>query len=99
MIVQIRELTPVTLTRKRGIDAYRRLLDILNQERAIEIDLSEPIMLSMSFLDELVWRLAQAGHLRKVVFVAQTASVRRKLGNISYERGVNIHFKKEAGEG
>jgi hypothetical protein len=96
MKIEITELTPITLTRKRGIDAYRSLLRLLDREETVDIGLDVAIMMSMSFLDELIWRLAEAGFLKRIAFVTRKSAMRRKLGSIAHARDVNIYFRKSA---
>jgi|GEM_PF-1424459 len=90
----ILELTPITLTRRRGLDAFRALLVHLEREKDIDIELDEAVMLSMSFLDELIWRLAEANLLTRVAFVTRNAATRRKLGNIASERDVDVYVRR-----
>jgi hypothetical protein len=94
----ISELTPITLTRKRGLDAFRALLVHLEHEKNVDIDLDDAIMMSMSFLDELIWRLAEANLLSRVAFVTRKAGTRRKLGNVAFERNVDVYSRSSVND-
>jgi hypothetical protein len=91
MLITLKDLVPVTLTRKRGEEAYNALQRYLGHH-SIDIDLDGSPMLSSSFLDEFIV-LAESNRLRQVAFVTRQATILRKLGIIAHERDLTLYSK------
>ena len=92
--IDVKELSPVTLTRRRGAEAFGSLQARLGQQdRGVGIDLDSTEMLSASFLDELILRLAEHDLLKKVAFVTREPQTIRKLGIISHERKLTVFLR------
>ena len=64
----------------------------------MDIDLNGPQMLSMSFLDGFIDKLAESQLLPKITFVTKEAVTLRKLGVISYERKLVLFWKESPGD-
>lgn len=69
--IDIHNLSPVTITRQRGREAFGKLIALAPGDKHTEIDLSTAELISTSFLDELLLRLSKQGgwSLDRVVFV------------------------------
>jgi hypothetical protein len=94
MKISVKLLAPVTLTRKRGAEAFEALHRYLKSNTDVNIDLDATEMLSLSFLDELVVRLSDADLLRKAAFVTQDPATMRKLGIIAQERNLTLYRRR-----
>jgi len=95
MLITVKDLVPVTLTRKRGEEAFNALRARLDHQN-VDVDLDGSLMLSSSFLDELILKLAKSNLLRRVAFVTRQATTRHKLGIIAHERNLTL-YSKESG--
>jgi hypothetical protein len=71
MIVTIKQLAPTPLTRLRGEEAFWALEPRLRTGSHVDIDLSGTPVLSMSFLDGLIDKLAASNLVSKVTFVSE----------------------------
>ena len=89
MRVKIQDLSPVCVTRRRGADAFEALMK-LDDGSNIEIDLNGTEMLSLSFLDELIYRLHQKLASERVAFVTSSPNHLAKLGRISGYRKIAV---------
>lgn len=90
--IHIKNLAPYTVARSNGALAQDNLKPYLQINRAIEVDLSGEYPLSLSFLDELVRKLAESGDLEKVTFAVRERDVLRKLSRVAEIRGVNLVY-------
>lgn len=93
--IQITALVSNLVTRSKGHSAYQSLEPYLAQNQPIEIDLSGDHPLSLSFLDELVWRLSVSTRLDRVTFVLRESTERdtiRKLSRVAEIRDVDVSY-------
>ena len=90
MRVAITELTEPCLTRKRGKLAAQELLSRDNG-REVRLILNGAEFLSLSFLDELVRQLDDAGLLGRLTFETTRGEHLEKLGRVRDVRGVDIY--------
>ena len=89
MRVKVQDLAPSCLTRHRGNQAYQTLLK-MDDGSQIEVELDGAEILSLSFLDELVFRVNQTGAGDRLVLVSENPDHIGKLARISGFRGVTI---------
>ena len=63
VVVPVRDLTPIAVTRARGAEAFETLMRLTsgceNGASTVLIDISDAKIVSSSFLDELVLRIAK----------------------------------------
>jgi hypothetical protein len=97
MLIKMREMSPIALTRKRGEEAFDALESSLRSDQ-VEIDLEGMDMLSRSFLDGFVSRLSTVNKLNDVVFVTTQRDVLTKLGKISAQHGLVLFFRERVGD-
>jgi STAS-like domain of unknown function (DUF4325) len=97
MHIKVQDLSPVALTRKRGEEAFAIVASAMRGE-TIDLDLEGAEMLSRSFLDGLIGKLAEAHSLGKVVFVTSDPDALAKLGRIAAQRKVTIFSRSRLGE-
>ncbi len=90
MRLAITELTEPCLTRKRGGLAAQELLS-RDEGREVRLVLNGTEFLSLSFLDELVRRLHDAGVLGRLTFETNRGEHLEKLGRVRDVRGVDIY--------
>ena len=96
MDVRITELTPNGLTRRRAQQAYSALA-ARDDGTDITIRLDDAEFLSLSFLDELVGKLAEGGLLSRVTFAADRPDYVDRLRRVRDARNVEF-FRDEGGE-
>jgi len=97
-LISIKELSPSTVTRSRGSEAYTELLDYLKSGEPVEIDLRGQELISMSFLDEMVIKLSSAGLLDKVTFLVTNETIYQRLAQVAAIRCARIFYKPGEGE-
>lgn len=95
--VPISQLTPRTVTRPRGEEAYQKLQELL-RAGAVEVDLSSATLLSFSFLDGLILQILDNHQLERITFVAPDPGLQRKLAQVAGVRKVTIFFREKKGE-
>ena len=95
MRLRIAELTTHTVTRLRGSMAYDSLKPHLERDQPVLIDIGPEQPISLSFLDELVRRLGESGHLTQVTFQVHERDALRKLSRIAKIREVQINYLDE----
>lgn len=93
MKLQIGQLSPSTLTRPRGNEAYRKLLVYIHLGKPVEIDLRAQDVISISFLDELIVNLQSSGLLDKVTFIFSANATRERFAEIAALRNARIYYK------
>lgn len=82
MLLHIEDLADVCVTRKRGREAFDAVVR-RDDGAPMQIDLKGTKLLSLSFLDELIFDLSQAGMLSRLAFVAENENHVLKLGRVS----------------
>jgi hypothetical protein len=92
MKLRIAELTAHTVTRSRGGMAYDSLKPHLERNQTVVIDVGGEQPVSLSFLDELIRRLGESGHLTQVTFLVHEKDALRKLSRIAKIREVQINY-------
>ena len=91
MKLSVKELSYPCVLRKRGFEASVELLKCTDAE--IEIDLHDVEVISLSFLDELIYRINLANKLESVVFKIYDEIMKEKLERISEIRSVSINYR------
>ena len=91
MKLNIKELSYPCVLRKRGFEASVELLKYTDTE--IEIDLRDVEVISLSFLDEFIYRINLANKLGLVVFKICNEAIKEKLERISAIRSVSINYR------
>lgn len=91
MKFSVKELAYPCVLRKRGFEASVELLKYTDTE--IEIDLHDVEVISLSFLDELIYRINLANKLETVVFKIYDEDMKEKLERISAIRSVSINYR------
>ena len=92
MRVRVAQLTTHTVTRSRGSLAFDSLKPYLERNQPVEIHIDGEHPVSLSFLDELVRRLAESAHLTQVTFLVHEGDALRKLSRIAAIRRVDIGY-------
>ena len=95
-IISLSDLSPSPSTRRRGAEAYDRLLPLL-KEGPVVLDLDGTGIMPASFLDALILRLMDSGHTGDVSFKATNARAKEKLRRLSGLRGVDIFLHRQSG--
>ena len=90
--LHVKTLVRSMITRARGQEVYEHLESYLHSNSVIEIDLSGEDPLGMSFLDEVIRHLSEAGHLSRIIFLVEKTEVLHKLARIADIRRVDIHY-------
>lgn len=88
----IRELSYPCVLRKRGLEASNELMKRMKRVSDVEIDLRNVEILSLSFLDELIFRTYVSGKLESVVFKVHDKDMEKKLEQISAIRSISIKY-------
>ena len=94
--VELTELSSGFTTRRRGEEAYQRLLPKL-RHGAVVLRLDGTDVLSASFLDGLLLKLVNDGHHGNVVFVTSNPLTKTKLERLSGTRSVDIRLMNSRG--
>ena len=94
--IALRELSSSFSTRRRGAEAYKRLLPLL-RDGPIVLDLDGINVMPASFLDALILRLIDSGHAGDVTFKTTNARAEGKLRRLSGLRGVDIFVCRQSG--
>ena len=89
MQARMDELVKATLSRKRGKQAYDALVS-QDDGFQIVVDMTGTDACSLSFLDELVWRMHESDLLQRTVFVTSNPQHVMKLGRVSDIRHLTI---------
>lgn len=92
MRLDISKLSEHMVTRSRGAVAFKRLKMFLRRRRSADLVIGEGQLLSLSFLDQLVWDLSKSGDLHRVIFVLSEKDTLRKLSRVANIRGVDISY-------
>ncbi len=87
--VDVKSLSPSTITRARGEEAFKKLRELL-ERGAVELQLDSVDLLSMSFLDEIVRLLASRRQTEQVTFVTDDPATMDKLERIAAVRSADI---------
>ena len=88
--VNLADLSASFSTRRRGEEAYERLLPQLGQGPLV-IDLDSAELLSASFLDGLLLKLIQGGHADDTWFKTNDDRAKSRLQRLSGLRKVDIY--------
>ena len=94
--VALSELSSSFSTRRRGAEAYDRLLPLL-QDGPVVLDLDGIEIMPASFLDALILRLIDSGHVDDVAFKTTNPRAEDKLRRLSGLRGVDIFVYRQSG--
>lgn len=97
MNINITDLTQSCLTRPRAKDATYAILKQM-KNAPLYINLREAELISMSFLDDLIFSLAASANVRNVVFQTDDPAVLEKLARIASIRYVEIRYQDENNE-
>ncbi|MFC1947544.1 hypothetical protein ACFLXY_06465 [Chloroflexota bacterium] len=89
---RLRDLPFPCISRIRGKSAALQVLERVKQS-PLHIDMRDVDMLSMSFMDELVFHLAASANMRNVVFIIDDQVLLNKLAHIADIRQININYK------
>jgi hypothetical protein len=76
--------------RRRGEEAFERLSSLVTDEDSVDLDPEGCEIVSGSFLDGLITKLAEHKQLRRVVFVIRDQSILSKLSRIAGDRQLSI---------
>ena len=95
-IISLSDLSPSLSTRRRGAEAYDRLLPLL-KDGPVVLDLDGTGIMPASFLDALILRLMDSGHTGDVSFKATNVRAKEKLRRLSGLRGVDIFLHRQSG--
>ena len=95
--VDVNRLSDALTTRRWGSAAYTALLPML-EDGEVVLYIDESTNVSTSFLDGLLLRLREAGHLRKVSFMTANSQVMSVLRYLSGVRSVDIYLLNPQGE-
>ena len=95
-IVALSELASSFATRRRGAEAYDRLLPLLKNGPII-LDLDGIDIMPASFLDALILRLIDGDRTHDVIFKTTSSRVKDKLRRLSGLRGVDIFMYRQSG--
>lgn len=96
--IRIEELSSPCVMRTRGQEAAHNLEEYLGVAQYIEIDLGNVEIVSMSFLDELIYRLHESTNLGKVIFRVGDSVIKDKLERIAQIRSVKIRCRSAEGK-
>ena len=91
--IRIEDLSSPCVMRSRGREAAHKVEECLGTTEHIEIDLTSVEIVSMSFLDELIYRLYESTNLDKVIFRVYDAAIKDKLERITQIRSVRIRYR------
>lgn len=89
----VKELSESTVTRPRGHEAYRELLEYLKTGEPLEIDLRGQELISGSFLDEIIINLKASNLLDKVTFLLSAEDTYKRLARIAATRNAQIFYR------
>jgi len=92
-VFNVRELSYPCVLRRRGLDASKKLVKRISTAKDVEVDLHNVEIISLSFLDELIFRTYLSGKLESVVFRVHDRSIEEKLERISAIRALNIKYR------
>ena len=95
-IIPLAHLSASSTTRRRGAEAYDRLLPLL-QDGPVVLDLDGAGVMPASFLDALILRLIDSGHAGDVSFKTTNARAKEKLRRLSGLRDVNLFLHRQQG--
>jgi hypothetical protein len=98
MRISITELTPSGLTRKRGHEAVAALDGKLKDDATdITIELDAAEFISVSFMDEFVQGVSEAGLLDRITFATERDDHLNRLRRVSDVQDVEL-FRETRGE-
>ncbi len=89
--IHVNQLSQHFITRKRGLEAYKKLYRHLNLG-PIVLNLNDVDMISYSFLDEIILMASKTSKLDKIVFCANSNALTDKLARISGVRNYHINI-------
>ena len=95
--VHVKDLAYPCVTRQRGHEASIKLAEYLSVD-SVEVDLRDVDLLSMSFLDELIYRNSQSGDKDKLVFLVDDCRGERKLARVADIRSTTVVCKFSSGQ-
>ena len=95
-IIPLSHLSASFSTRRRGAEAYDRLLPLL-EDGPVVLDLDGIGVMPASFLDALILRLMDSGHTGDVSFKTTKTRAKEKLRRLSGLRGVDIFLHQQSG--
>ena len=95
-IIPLSHLSTSFSTRRRGAEAYDRLLPLL-EDGPVALDLDGIGVMPASFLDALILRLIDSGHTGDVSFKTTNARAKEKLRRLSGLRDVNLFLHRQQG--
>lgn len=94
-IIDIKALTPHLITRRRGFEAYKNLVERIKSDD-IEIVLTDAKVLSSSFLDELIRRIEMSDYSLNVTFLVDDPAIENKLARIAGVRNIDLKIRTAA---
>jgi hypothetical protein len=97
-IIPINKLSPSTVTRSRGNEAYRKVVEYLKTGESLVIDLRGQELISISFLDEVVIKLQSAQLLDKVAFLFVADDTHQRLAQVAALRKAQIFYTRNEQE-
>lgn len=95
-IISLSDLASSFATRRRGAEAYDRLLPFL-KDGPVVLDLDGVGVMPASFLDALILRLIESGHAGDVSFRTTSARAKEKLRRLSGLRDVSLFLHQQLG--
>lgn len=96
-IIPLSRISTSFATRRRGSEAYDRLLPLLD-DGPVVIDLDCAGAMPAAFLDALILRLVDSGHMGHVVFRTTNERSKDKLRRVGGLRGVDLFLHRDVGD-
>lgn len=90
-LLPITELSSSTVTRTKANEAYRNLTHYIRPNERLLIGLEGPV--SLSFLDQLIYRLKDSQALQKITFFVNSKRLYESLAQIAAARNAAIHYR------
>ena len=91
----MRQLSSSTVTRTKGNEAYRNILENFASADRLGIDLRNHEWISFSFLDQVIVRLKDSEALGKVTFILTSGSAHEWLAQIARLRDATIYYQRD----
>ena len=98
IMFNVKDLSYPCIIRKRGFEASKKLVKHMSATHDTEVDLNNVEIISLSFLDELIFRTHLAGKLNSVVFRIHSKDIEEKLERISAIRSIDIKYRFDNSE-
>lgn len=89
--IHINRLTPSCVTRARGEEAAKKLY-AHSGTKPVEVDLSGIEMISLSFLDGLLFSFCKSSNKKRIIFYIDSPDTENKLARIAGMRHITIHY-------